>query len=135
MRILVVEPGYAPYVKNVDDFGEIDDIVGGELNICFPFIDKGVAVGYSASAMAMADAPYNRHIESEMLVSIYGTFVVCGVDKCTFASLTQEQVDEYEDQLWMAHRIIGYTRDGTPFIATCCPDIKWNAYEASPGSD
>lgn len=134
MKILVVEPRYAPYETDVSTIKEVDDIVGGRLSVFYPFADKNVVVGYSLTAMAnKTSKSFNRCLHAtENHACIYGTFIVLGMDELEFVSLTPDQVADYKAELWKAEKVVGHMRNGLVLVEQIPPAIKNTAKEVDP---
>ena len=100
MTILIVEPGRAPYRKEVEDSLEaMQSIVGGLIQAVFPFDVEPVALVCNEEAK-LDDLPPNRALrdeEGQIYDIICGTFFLCYAppDSENFESLTEEQIDRY----------------------------------------
>ena len=98
MTVLVVEPGEAPYSKQMEhDLESLQKAVGGHIQCVYPFEDpigiicdeEGKYKGY----------PLNRALrneESEIYDVIAGTFLVVGLSSDNFASLSSELMEKYK---------------------------------------
>lgn len=100
MRILVVEPGKAPEVREIPGgLEEMQKIVGGLIQAIYPFPEE-IALICNEEGMLLG-LPLNRGLwdESGVLYDIVcGTFFLCGApsDSESFSGLTTEQVTELE---------------------------------------
>ena len=100
MRILVVEPGKVPEVRDIPGgLEEMQKIVGGLIQAIYPFPEE-IALICNEEGMLLG-LPLNRGLwdESGILYDIVcGTFFLCGApsDSESFSGLTTEQVTELE---------------------------------------
>ena len=100
MRILVVEPGKAPEVREISGgLKEMQNIVGGLIQAIYPFPEE-IALVCNEEGMLLG-LPPNRGLwdETGVLYDIVcGTFFLCGApsDSESFSGLTTEQVTELE---------------------------------------
>ena len=44
MKVLVVEPGYAPYEKDIEGLHGMQEVVGGTIQAIYPFEDRAAVV-------------------------------------------------------------------------------------------
>ena len=94
IRVLKVEPGKAPYVKEiVDDYKVSQSEVGGDMD-CFDTED-GCVVVHSADGKNRELEP-NRRYGNDI---ICGPFFICAEgEEGEFISLTDEQIEKYSKQ-------------------------------------
>ena len=115
MNVLVVEPGYLPYEKEVqDELKELQAIVGGHIQAIYPFEDH-VAVVCNEDGIGL-QLEFNRMIPERQYGGIFGTFFICGIDGENFASLTPEQMKTYKKRFHKAETILAVNR-GNPLVA------------------
>jgi len=101
---LVVEPGIAPYEKEINGLKEMQSLVGGLITVSYPFAEPVVIVSNDDSiGMGME---FNRSIEGGY-GGIFGTFFVCGLSEDSFCSLTPEQMEFYRKKYHYAEILIG----------------------------
>ncbi len=95
MRILKVEPGAAPYEKELqNDLHSVQAEVGGGL-FQLVYLGNGVMLCYNEEGKLNGMRP-NRWLEDDI---ICGPFFLVGDDgKGEFISLTDEQVAEYQER-------------------------------------
>lgn len=111
MRILVVEPGKAPEVREIPGgLEEMQKIVGGLIQAIYPFPEE-IALVCNEEGMLLG-LPPNRGLwdESGALYDIVcGTFFLCGApsDSESFSSLTPEQITELERRFHIPEMFIG----------------------------
>ncbi len=110
MNILVVEPGYTPYEKEINGLHEMQAAVGGPIQALYPF-DEKVAVICNDEGL-INGLPFNRSIEGGY-DGVFGTFLVCGLGEETFCSLTQAQMETYKQKFRHAEILLG-TKGGRP---------------------
>ena len=104
MNILVVEPGYTPYEKEINGLHEMQAAVGGPIQALYPF-DEKVAVICNDEGL-INGLPFNRSIEGGY-DGVFGTFLVCGLGEETFCSLTQAQMETYKQKFRHAEILLG----------------------------
>ena len=44
MNVVVVEPGYLPYEKEINGLSEMQDIVGGYITATYPYENEAVSI-------------------------------------------------------------------------------------------
>lgn len=103
MNVLVVEPGYAPYEREINDISEMQEIVGGTIDAIYPFEEK-VAVVCNDEGVIM-NLPFNRSMEGGY-GGVFGTFFVCGLGEEDFISLTPEQMKTYKQKFHKAELLL-----------------------------
>ena len=98
MRILVVEAGKLPVVREIDGSLEsMQKIVGGLIQAVYPF-DEPVALICNDEGK-INGLPMNRQLQ-EVDDIIHGTFFLCAAsaDSERFASLSNEQIKRYAER-------------------------------------
>ena len=101
MKILVIEPLKAPYVKEIKDGLEsMQEIVGGLIQAIYPFDHPEIALICNEEGK-INHLPLNRALldEKGSIVDIVaGTFFLCSApaDGENFESLTDEQIEKYK---------------------------------------
>ena len=104
LNVLVVEPDYAPYEKEVNGLREMQEVVGGSIQAIYPYKEQ-VAIVCNEEGV-LNGLPFNRSIEGGY-GGVCGTFFVCGLDEDGFCSLTPEQVKTYKQKFHHAEILIG----------------------------
>lgn len=104
MKVVVVEPGCAPYEAKIEGLEQMQKTVGGLIDAIYPFEDR-VAVVCNDEGILLG-LPFNRSMEGGY-GGIFGTFFVCGIDRDNFCSLTPEQVDIYKKKFQKAEILLG----------------------------
>ena len=108
MNVLVVEPGMAPYEKEINGLSEMQATVGGLITISYPFKELvGIVSNDDSIGMGM---PFNRSIEGGY-GGIFGPFFVCGLTEDGFCSLTPEQMEFYKKKYHQAEFLLGVRGD------------------------
>ena len=103
MNVLVVEPGMAPYEKEINGLKEMQATVGGLITVSYPFKEQVGIVSNDNSIME--GMPFNRSIEGGY-GGIFGTFFVCGLTEDSFCSLTPEQMEHFKQKYHQAEILI-----------------------------
>ena len=104
MRILVIEPGRRPEMREIDGSLEsMQEIVGGLIQALYLF-DEPVALVCNDEGKLM-NLPANRGLRDEngqLYDIVCGTFFLCGAprDSEQFTSLTPEQIEHYRKRFY-----------------------------------
>lgn len=93
MKVLMVEPGAAPYEKELNGLHEMQAAVGGLIQAIYPFEDK-VAVVCDDEGMLKPNE-FNRSMPGGY-GGVFGPFFVCGLGEDDFTSLTPQQMEVYK---------------------------------------
>lgn len=104
MKILMVEPGYVPYEKELNGLKEMQAAVGGSIQAICPFEEK-VAVVCNEEGL-INGLPFNRSVPGGY-GGVCGTFFVCGTGEEDFCSLTPAQMEKYKKQFHSAEILLG----------------------------
>lgn len=113
MNVLVVEPGYYPYEKEVNGLHEMQKLVGGLIQAIYPFQEE-VALVCNENGINLG-LEFNRAIPERSYGGIFGTFFMCGLGVEDFVSLTPEQVRTYTERFKKAEILVTMLGD-TPVI-------------------
>lgn len=112
MRVLIVEPGKAPYEKEIPPTLEaMQKIVGGTIQAIYPF-EEPVALICNDEGKLL-ELPPNRVLRDEETGKVYdilcGTFFLCSVplDSEHFESLTGEQLEKYKRRFQRIELFLG----------------------------
>ena len=103
-----MEPGIAPYEKEINGLEEMQATVGGLITTSYPF-EEPVAIVSNDESIGMG-LPFNRTIESGY-GGIFGTFFVCGLTEDSFCSLTPEQMAFYKEKYHSAEFLLAVKGD------------------------
>lgn len=120
MKVLVVEPGYAPYEKDIEGLEAMQEVVGGLITASYPYEDLVAVVSNDESILL--GMPFNRSLEVGY-GGVFGSFFVCGLTEDNFCSLTPEQMETYKRKFHPAEILIGIKGD-TPITLKVEPRRK-----------
>lgn len=96
MKILIVEPGRAPYRADIaPELDAMQTIVGGHIETVMPFEDAVVLVCNEEGLIL--ELPFNRLVRMDM--PIFGTFFLCGAGEEDLTDLPDEMAAKYEKDL------------------------------------
>ena len=99
MKVLVVEPGKAPYAVEISTGLEsLQKQVGGLIQVLYPFDDSAAIICNDEGKLI--GLPWNRPLYDEdgnIYDIIVGTFLVVGLTRDDFGSLTEEQIIRYTE--------------------------------------
>ena len=99
MKILVVKPGCKPVAMEIDGtLKTMQNLVGGYIQAIYPFREE-VALICNEEGHLLG-LPMNRGLRDEkgnLYDIISGTFFICGVSGEDFASLSDEQLQQYAE--------------------------------------
>ena len=104
MNVLVVEPGYIPYEKEINGLHEMQAVVGGYIEAISPYAEY-VSIVCDEEGL-INGRPFNRSVEGGY-GGVFGTFFVCGIDGDNFCSLTPEQMSRYKEKFKYAEILLG----------------------------
>ena len=100
MRVVLVEPGKcARPVEIKEDLHTMQELVGGTIQAVYPF-DDPVALVCNDEGKLLG-LPWNRTLTDDHGVPydiVCGTFFVAGLKEDDFASLTEQQIEKYQDK-------------------------------------
>ncbi len=104
MNVLVVEPGYLPYEKEINGLEEMQKTVGGYIQAIYPYPEP-VAIVCNEEGLNVG-LEYNRSVPGGY-GGIFGTFFLCGTEEDHFCSLTSEQVQTYKKYFEKSEILLG----------------------------
>ena len=114
MRVLIVEPGKAPYVKDiVSGLPSMQAVVGGLIQAVYPFEDPVALICNEEGKLL--NLPLNRALREPGSNHIYdvvvGTFFLCGApyNSENFENLTEEQLRHYSE-VYAVPEVFCYSR-------------------------
>ena len=102
MKILLVEPGKEPALKEIDgSLKSMQEIVGGTIQAIYPF-EESVALICNDEGKLLG-LPLNRGLRDEegrIYDIVAGTFFLCGApeDSDSFGSLTDEAMQAFKQR-------------------------------------
>ena len=117
MRILLVEPGKRPILKEIDgSLKSMQEIVGGTIQALYPF-EEPVALICNDEGKLLG-LPLNRALRDEegrIYDIVAGTFFLCGAPEGSdrFESLQKEQVLRYLQAYRRPQKILCNRRSST----------------------
>ena len=117
MNVLVVEPGMAPYEKEVNGLKEMQATVGGLITVIYPYEEQVAIVSNDESILE--GMPFNRSVEGGY-GGIFGTFFVCGLGEEDFCSLPPEQMERFKKKFHQAEILVG-AKGNTPITLKVDP--------------
>lgn len=117
MNVLVVEPGMAPYEKEVNGLEEMQATVGGLITVIYPYEEQVAIVSNDESILE--GMPFNRSVEGGY-GGIFGTFFVCGLGEEDFCSLPPEQMERFKKKFHQAEILVG-AKGNTPITLKVDP--------------
>ena len=98
--VLVVEPGRAPYVKEIDSgLKSLQSEVGGWIEAVYPFEEEVALICNEEGKLC--GLPLNRALvneDGEIYDIIAGTFLVAGLGAEDFCSLSNEYIKKFSDR-------------------------------------
>lgn len=98
--VLVVEPGRAPYVKEIDSgLKSLQSEVGGWIEAIYPFEEEVALICNEEGKLC--GLPLNRALvneDGEIYDIIAGTFLVVGIGTEDFCSLSDEYIKKFSDR-------------------------------------
>lgn len=105
MNVLVVEPGYAPYEKEINGLSEMQCVVGGLIDVIYPYEELvGIVCNDEALLLNMS---FNRSVPGGY-GGVFGPFFVCGLEEDHFCSLTAEQMAHFKSAFAKAEILLGF---------------------------
>lgn len=104
MNVLVVEPGYLPYEKEINGLEEEQAVVGGLIEPIYPY-EEAVAIVCNEEGL-INGLPFNRSVPGGY-GGVFGTFFICGLGEDNFISLTPEQIKRFKKEFSKAEFLIG----------------------------
>ncbi len=103
MKVLVVKPMEAPFVKHISgSLNSMQKIVGGTIQAIYPFENPEIALICNDDGK-LINLPLNRALydkDGKLFDIVAGTFFLCRApaDSENFESLTDEQIKIYEEK-------------------------------------
>lgn len=105
MNVLVVEPGYAPYEKEINGLEEMQGVVGGLITVIYPY-EEQVAVVANDEALLM-NMEFNRSMPGGY-GGVFGPFFVCGLGEDSFSTLPLELMKKFKKEFAKAEILLGF---------------------------
>ena len=111
MNVLVVEPGYLPYEKEIPDTLDSDEhlrtlqeIVGGFIEAIYPY-EEEVAIVCNEEGL-INGLPFNRSVPGGY-GGVFGTFFICGLGEEDFCSLPPDLMERFKKEYETSEILIG----------------------------
>ena len=104
MNVLVVEPGYLPYEKEINGLEEMQTVVGGWIEAIYPY-EEEVAIVCNEEGL-INGLPFNRSVPGGY-GGVFGTFFICGLGEEDFCSLPAELVERFKSEYQNSELLIG----------------------------
>lgn len=109
MNVLVVEPGYLPYEKEIKDganhLEQMQAIVGGLIEPIYPYHEEVVIVCNEEGLIN--GLPFNRSVPGGY-GGVFGTFFVCGLGEEDFCSLPPELMERFKKEFRNSEILLGF---------------------------
>lgn len=104
MKILTVEPGYAPYEEEIDgSLKSMQEIVSGSIEAHFPYRDPVALVCNEEGKFG--GFAMNRKV-NELNDIIYGRFFLCAIKGEDFVSLSPDLLKKYREKFLRPERFL-----------------------------
>ena len=109
MNVLVVEPGYLPYEKEIldsaDHLEQMQAIVGGLIEPIYPYHEE-VAIVCNEEGL-INGLPFNRSVPGGY-GGVFGTFFICGLGEEDFCSLPPDLVERFKKEFKNSEILLGF---------------------------
>ena len=109
MNVLVVEPGYLPYEKEIKDgadhLEQMQAIVGGLIEPIYPYHEE-VAIVCNEEGL-INGLPFNRSVPGGY-GGVFGTFFICGLGEEDFCSLPPELTERFKKEFKNSEILLGF---------------------------
>ena len=115
MNVLVVEPGFLPYEKEISDslnsdehLRALQEIVGGWIEAIYPYGEE-VAIVCNEEGL-INGLPFNRSVPGGY-GGVFGTFFICGLSEDSFCSLPPDLMERFKSEYAYSEILIGAEGD------------------------
>ena len=109
MNVLVVEPGYLPYEKEIKDSADhleqMQAIVGGLIEPIYPYHEE-VAIVCNEEGL-INGLPFNRSVPGGY-GGVFGTFFICGLGEEDFCSLPPKLMERFKKEFKNSEILLGF---------------------------
>ena len=116
MQVLIVEPGKAAYVAEIDgSLTDMQKVVNGYIQATYPY-EEPVALICNEDGI-FEGLPFNRALRDgngEIYDIVVGTFFICGLSGSNFTSLSLEHMEKFKEMFYDPEI---FTRIGNRIIA------------------
>lgn len=114
VRLLIIEPGYCPYIANFDNIeSAVREVIPGTSQLTLPFDTAKIGMLCSENQSGLK---FNRQINEDF--SVYGRCIICGVREKAATGLSREQADRYSKKYFLPESTL---QDGDFPIAKAKP--------------
>lgn len=121
MKVLMVEPGIAPYEKELEGLKQMQAAVGGGLiEPIYPYQEKVAIVCNEEGILRGMD--FNRSVPGGY-GGVFGPFFICGLTDDDFCSLTPEQMEKFKKEFHKAELLVD-VRGNEPITMKVEPRTK-----------
>lgn len=108
MNVLVVEPGYAPYEKEINGLEEMQGVVGGLITAIYPYEEMVAVVANDEGILLQME--FNRSMPGGY-GGIFGPFFVCGLSEDNFDTLPPDLMQRFKKEFAKAEILLGFQGD------------------------
>ena len=109
MNVLVVEPGYLPYEKEIQDgadhLEQMQSIVGGLIEPIYPYHEE-VAIVCNEEGL-INGLPFNRSVPGGY-GGVFGTFFICGLGEEDCCSLPPDLMERFKKEFRNSEILLGF---------------------------
>ena len=109
MNVLVVEPGYLPYEKEIldsaDHLEQMQAIVDGLIEPIYPYHEE-VAIVCNEEGL-INGLSFNRSVPGGY-GGVFGTFFICGLGEEDFCSLPPELAERFKTEFRNSEILLGF---------------------------
>ena len=109
MNVLVVEPGYLPYEKEIKDgadhLEQMQAIVGGLIEPIYPYHEE-VAIVCNEEGL-INGLPFNRSVPGGY-GGVFGTFFICCLGEEDFCSLPPDLMERFKKEFRNSEILLGF---------------------------
>ena len=109
MNVLVVEPGYQSYGKEIQDgadhLEQMQAIVGGLIEPIYPYHEE-VAIVCNEEGL-INGLPFNRSVPGGY-GGVFGTFFICGLGEEDFCSLPPDLMERFKKEFRNSEILLGF---------------------------
>ena len=103
MQVVLVEPGKAARIAEIgEDLHDMQEIVGGPIQALYPWDDPAAIICNDEGKLNQL--PLNRVLEDYDIIA--GTFFICGIQGENFSSLTEQQLQKYQQKFRYPEKFI-----------------------------
>ena len=108
MNVLIVEPGYLPYEKEINGLEEMQATVGGYIQAIYPY-DEPVAIVCNEEGI-LEGLDFNRSVPGGY-GGVFGTFFICGLGEENFTDIPEQAIPKYS-KMFSCHEYLIKTERG-----------------------